>query len=444
MKNLFSTGIIIIVFFAIYSFSVQLGSEDARVNCLKEKAVKIKTTDPSNQDFSDLEPLKNIIGDSVRVVMLGEQTHGDGETFLAKTRMIKFLHEKMGFDIIAFESSIYDLEKTHENITENINKGRDHTGELSKAIYSIWSSSNEFQPLLCYLEEEYKSAHPLHVMGFDNQFYDANTNAEIQKILKSFLHSLIESNLIKLSETQIRDFEYILFQSQKDIYFKRKNDFDNFAEIVLNERNNPEAQKLLGSKSSYYFQLFESYYSHLESFYLKYDAPTSIADSTFSYRDIQMGKNLLWIVNNNPGKKIIVWAATYHIMRNLRSIQYSGIYSEVYKNVTTMGDVVYNGLGNKSYTIGFTAYQGYWGRFFDDSKIKIPEPDHNSIENLFYEAGFENAFIDLRASDNPKNLWLKETISARPLGYTEMHADWTQTMDGLVFTKKMTPSTSIK
>lgn len=40
---------------------------------------------PSVTDFSDLEAFRQSIGSS-RVVLLGEQSHGDGTTFLAKRR----------------------------------------------------------------------------------------------------------------------------------------------------------------------------------------------------------------------------------------------------------------------------------------------------------------------------------------------------------------------
>src|SRR5258708_6197993 len=41
-------------------------------------------------DVSDLRPLARAIGDA-RVVLLGEQTHADGTTFVAKTRLVRFL-----------------------------------------------------------------------------------------------------------------------------------------------------------------------------------------------------------------------------------------------------------------------------------------------------------------------------------------------------------------
>jgi erythromycin esterase len=68
--------------------------KDARVKWLKQNAVRVRSVDPKDEDFRDLMPLRKILRNT-RIVMLGESSHGDGGTFLAKTRLIKFLHQKM-------------------------------------------------------------------------------------------------------------------------------------------------------------------------------------------------------------------------------------------------------------------------------------------------------------------------------------------------------------
>ena len=61
----------------------------------------------SDDDFADLQFLKDVVGDR-RLVQLGESGHGVAEFDLAKDRLVRFFHEQMGFDVIAFESSIYE------------------------------------------------------------------------------------------------------------------------------------------------------------------------------------------------------------------------------------------------------------------------------------------------------------------------------------------------
>ena len=57
--------------------------------------------------FEDLQFFKTVLRDR-RIVQLGESGHGVAEFNHAKVRLIKFLHQQMGFDVIAFESGIFE------------------------------------------------------------------------------------------------------------------------------------------------------------------------------------------------------------------------------------------------------------------------------------------------------------------------------------------------
>src|SRR5262245_62656118 len=137
-----------------------------RVAWLKDHAATLRTIDPADSDFADLEPIRRAIGDA-RIVMLGEQTHGDGVTFHAKTRLIRYLHEKCGFDVLAFESGLYDCRKAWQLL-------RDGQTPADKAfgtgVFAIWAQSQQVQPLVEYLRKRARESRPLELAGFDCQF----------------------------------------------------------------------------------------------------------------------------------------------------------------------------------------------------------------------------------------------------------------------------------
>ena len=61
-------------------------ADDPRVGWLAANAMSIRSIDPDDEDFRDLEPLRTA-RDGVRLVLLGEADHGSGSDFLAKTRV---------------------------------------------------------------------------------------------------------------------------------------------------------------------------------------------------------------------------------------------------------------------------------------------------------------------------------------------------------------------
>ena len=69
---------------------------------VKQHTQPIASIAPAFQDDTDLAAIGQAIG-AARVVMLGEQDHGDGATMQAKTRLVKYLHEQKGFNVLVLE-----------------------------------------------------------------------------------------------------------------------------------------------------------------------------------------------------------------------------------------------------------------------------------------------------------------------------------------------------
>ncbi|RYG37609.1 erythromycin esterase family protein [bacterium] len=133
---------------------------------LRKIAVPIRTVEVKG-DYRDLEPLRKSIGDS-KIVGLGEATHGSREIFQMKHRLFTFLVERMGFTVIALESSMPQTMAMDEYVTHG-------KGDLDAAVkgQGFWTlSTEEVRDLMRWMRAynlDPKHKQKLHVVGIDMQ-----------------------------------------------------------------------------------------------------------------------------------------------------------------------------------------------------------------------------------------------------------------------------------
>lgn len=60
-----------------------------------------------------------------RIVQLGENTHGVKDDTALKTGAIRYLHAQMGFDVIAFESAVYQCDESDLHLAQMAEPDRD-------------------------------------------------------------------------------------------------------------------------------------------------------------------------------------------------------------------------------------------------------------------------------------------------------------------------------
>jgi erythromycin esterase len=133
----------ILLFLVFCLFTISSDAQIAVQKYVKQHTVAIKTIEPDSLDFSDLTAIGSAIGDS-RIVMLGEQDHGDAPTFLAKTRLIKYLHEQKGFNLFAFEGDFFALNHGWSNPDSK----EDKEGLLRYNLPAALASCAEIKTLL--------------------------------------------------------------------------------------------------------------------------------------------------------------------------------------------------------------------------------------------------------------------------------------------------------
>ncbi len=159
-----SLGLCCLAFY--YDPYIETKIDAEKVKELASITQPVQTINPADTNYQDLLFLKEKLKD-VNIVMLGEQQHGDGSTFLAKSRLVKFLHKELDFDVLLFESNIYDCFRFWEDFSGDKKNKSDDFGQ---ALFGHWANANETKDLQKYMVRNAKSSDSLSLAGFDILF----------------------------------------------------------------------------------------------------------------------------------------------------------------------------------------------------------------------------------------------------------------------------------
>jgi erythromycin esterase len=402
-------SILLIIITGVSCFSQNIKTD------IQENISIIRTIDPVDDNFSDLEPIKNAIGNS-RVVMLGEQDHGDAPTFLAKTRIVKYLHENMGFDIIAFESDFYGLNQVNQNLEE-----------LKQNIYPIWTKCLQDKNLFEYIGQQLVGKNPLVVTGFDCRhalkYSSKNYISDFDSLLISNNIPFHLSSSYEMFKLILRDI--IVKEYQSKIEKENQVLFLNSLDTIQHQLN----QHKFDNKS-FWIQEISNLKGHSKNAWQ--NGPVNrFKQMDKNIRDQQMGSNLLWLIQKKyPDKKIIVWAHNFHIAKNPNKIEPN---KKSYANIITAGNKVFNSIGKEAYIIGFNSYSGNAGRITMKNKsYKITKPKGECFENWINQKGYEFAFINFHNIPNKTAVFKMKGLTHYP-----NKGSWMEIYDGIFYIDKM-------
>lgn len=378
---------------------------------------------------SSLQPLKESIG-SARVVMIGEQDHGDGKSLTEKIKLIKYLHQEMGFEIVAFESGFFDLNTMWNRYLQN----EVSIDSVKRNIYRIWRTTDQIQPLFTYIDESQRSQKPLQITGIDCRHFHKYSH---ENYVSDFIN-MMES--INLNIEEYKEFIAIL----TELIAKEYNHKPTQSEKNLFRNKNKEIQKVMEGMNNFdnHLIFWKQELKSLAAMAENAWNPITNKATVNNIRDKQMAENLLWLANTKyADKKIVVWAANLHIIKNTKEIKKSKYFDS--DKFIAMGDHVFSQLKDDVYILGFTSLQGKYAdmEFNAQRPIKYKK---GSFESLISKSNYEIAFLNFKNPELIQNSYFQKPYPLKGIYHREQIGKWHQVFDGLFYIKNMTPSTYIK
>lgn len=422
------------------SAAVEQPATDREVAWLREHAIPLRTTAAGDDDFADLEPLRETLG-RARIVVLGEGSHGEGTTFTTKTRLVRFLHQRLGYDVLAFESGFYDCWKAQQRI----DAGEDAAAAFRGAVFKVWTASRQVQPLIDDFARAARSPRPLELTGFDPQF-TGPLSASFADDLKRTADAAGMSGEAFMARVaaplaNVVDSGYEFGELPEPAV--RADFFAALGELETRLRG-PAGDRV--PERAFWVRLLTGLRElTVASWATNWKAPLLEDVVNWPVRDRVMGEHLAWLARERyPRRKIVAWMASAHAARNLDRIGTSRAdLARIYKVWQPAGAVTHALLGDEVYTVGVVAHHGrHKFAILQGEPKELAPPADGSLEDRFHRAGFELAFLDLRHTRGQPR-WLLGPLLARPLGYEVLRARWHQVFDGILFIDAMEPSEKV-
>jgi len=428
-------------------------------DALAARAVPLRSIDPDDDAYDDLRAFGDSVGDA-RIVQLGECSHGAGVDFKAKVRLIKFLHARLGFDVLVWESGLHGM----RGVNAGLRAGADPVAAAQRGVFTIWSATAEAKPLFDYARASQASARPLEMAGFDCQFTARGADQALAADLRAFAQALADPALREAAradgEGAMAAYGKIAARAATEADLRAGQAAADRLLLAIARHRSAFDHAHGAREVGFMARAIESLRVFMG---LTFDTipggPGAVSaqsrDQTgfFNRREAQNARNLQWLADEAyPGRKLIVWAHNVHVIDAGFAPNFAALRAAPGPgDMAPMGHRIASAFGKAVYTLGITSFSG------DDRWVnskapatQIPAAPPGSLEARLHELRQPYLFLPTRDLDpaTRRGLTLRVFVPApgsapaSPRGFFAA-PDIAQAFSGLLFIDQARAATSL-
>jgi erythromycin esterase len=407
------------------------------IDWLKQNATPVQRVE-AETGFSDLESLKSLLRD-VKVVGLGETTHGTSEIFRLKHRLVEFLAVEMGFTTLVIEASFAACQP----INDYVMYGTGNRAEvLTGQNYVVWDTE-EISDLLDWMRDHNQSVPDERKVKFCG--VDLCGNGVGRQAVLAWLRQTDPDRLMA-TETLFellanaeakwpRRIDEETKQSLAQALPQLQNLIDHLTEIK--ERPNSQSSETARARALKYTQVMKQW--------LTVNAADLLPEAELKDRSVGMARNLIDLIDQrSPDEKFMIWQHNWHI-----SLDGLG------DGRPTLGYALREKFGHGYFAFGFEFGEGSFQTraelpdktLGDLKEFTSPAPLPGSLPWYLAHTGVGNLILGLRVPTGNAAVarWLQTPQTVHNAGWAYQEDIYHEhsiagSYDGLIYVDKTTAS----
>lgn len=390
--NQLKNKLIITLILAMTLLSTVGIAQDSLVDGINKMLIPLTTLNPEG-DFSDLEPLKEILREK-KIIGLGEATHGTSEFFSYKHRLIKYMVTELGYRTFVIEADFAGSEIMNDYITNGVGTIDSAVRAMSVGIWHTQEFFDLVEWMKAYNQDKSKEDQ-LRFYGCDimvawilgGKFRDGEIPMEkpFSDKAKEGLDLINKTGFQNLSKEQLALMNYT-------------------AEELRNNKPTETDPKILSLHKQYVNLV-------LKMVEFKSESKLYLSDII---RDQYMAENCEWIYNYEEGRKMIIWSHNAHIAKDILPLNRTNL---------PMGGHLAKKFPSEYYALAFGFNSGAMREYsFSLGKnVSTPIPEFsvkNSSDYIFSLSNEPNFILDFKTASENKEIahFLNQKTSTRIIG----------------------------